>query len=411
MIKLTAPVPNFNDFEPFIAPIGFKESDNISEFGVDLRKKIKQLEPYRKTVVSHTGEPFALGIPLYAFTLNDSATSFPWVNGFSGRYLYGDSTGDIVYCGDSNYTTIPQGGGRTNRFVICYESLQYPNRYWTNNESMFIGNGMTSVLISAKIRQFYCNSSTCKYIFLGDKLATNMININLNSLSGCVGNLFMPYGYLNWGQWQINCSISSVSICSNPAFTTIPANMFSSCNNMTDVVVPPNVKTIGGVAFRSCAGLITLDHLGEITTLDQGALQNLPNVNTIIIPDTVAYIPGNCFYGNSNLRHVTLGTGCTSVDYWAFYITGWQNAASTSAFSITVRSAIPPTVPNPGYMTQGNGLLIVPYDLTIARAYYDNASWRYFWTYGAVDKVRTYDSNGTMYYVRWNGSNIVFQLT
>ena len=64
--------------------------------------------------------------------------------------------------------------------------------------------------------------------------------------------------------------------------------------NLTNVMIPNSVTSIGENAFNNCI------------------------LRSITIPDSVTSIENNAFYGCSSLTSVTIGNGVTSIGYMAF---------------------------------------------------------------------------------------------
>ena len=76
---------------------------------------------------------------------------------------------------------------------------------------------------------------------------------------------------------------------------SIPADTFFQCKNLTHVVIPDGVTTIGEYAFYGC-----------------------DNLTSVIIPDSVTRIGWNAFRNCKSLTDVTIGTGMTIIGEHAF---------------------------------------------------------------------------------------------
>jgi len=77
---------------------------------------------------------------------------------------------------------------------------------------------------------------------------------------------------------------------------------FYNYDNLTSIIIPNSVASIGYMTFYSC-----------------GKLEN------ITIPDSVASIGTQAFFNCTNLSNITIGNGITSIDMEAFHGTGYYN--------------------------------------------------------------------------------------
>ena len=81
--------------------------------------------------------------------------------------------------------------------------------------------------------------------------------------------------------------------------TTIPNNAFKNCTNLTRVVIPENVTTIGTSAFQGCSALSgTLSLPAELITIGQDAFHGCSSLTgSLVIPDKVTTIGTDAFNG------------------------------------------------------------------------------------------------------------------
>lgn len=117
--------------------------------------------------------------------------------------------------------------------------------------------------------------------------------------------------------------------------TSINDSGFNYCQDVKEVFIPNGVTSIGVRAFRSTS------------------------LTNIVLPDSVATIGNNAFYGCSSLSSITLSNGLTSVGSYCFYNcsslssvtfpSGVTNIGEvcfsrSSVSSITFTSLVPPTL-------------------------------------------------------------------
>ena len=96
--------------------------------------------------------------------------------------------------------------------------------------------------------------------------------------------------------------------------TTIGDSAFSS-NNLTSVVIPDSVTTIGNWAFES-NNLTSVTIGNSVTTIGNSAFY-FNNLTSIVIPNSVTTI-GNYVFWKNNLTSVTIGNSVTTIGGAAF---------------------------------------------------------------------------------------------
>ncbi len=134
--------------------------------------------------------------------------------------------------------------------------------------------------------------------------------------------------------------------------TSIGANAFSLCENLTKVIIPNSVTSIGNQAFTGCTGLeevnipIAVTRIGEqtfslckslkeiaipssITYIDNSAFDCCYSLTEITIPNTVTYIGSYVFSSCSSLEEVVLPSDMTNIPKGLF-----QQCTSLKEFTI-----------------------------------------------------------------------------
>lgn len=95
---------------------------------------------------------------------------------------------------------------------------------------------------------------------------------------------------------------------------------FRWCHNLKSVIIPDNVKYIGYGAFYGCQILDSVAFNAvncTSTTID--IFQSCPNLKTAVIGDNVLSIPANLFYDHDYLQSVTIGSNVKNIGDEAFY--------------------------------------------------------------------------------------------
>ncbi len=79
---------------------------------------------------------------------------------------------------------------------------------------------------------------------------------------------------------------------------------FSSCNGLTEITVPSNVKTVGYHTFYGCRALETITFEEGVTEIYDYALAQCDNLKSVTLPSTITSIGLRAFELNNNLTDV-----------------------------------------------------------------------------------------------------------
>ena len=195
-------------------------------------------------------------------------------------------------------------------------SITIPNSVTIISRGAFSGcNGLTSVFIFDL--EAWCNITFDYYsanpLYYAHHLFMNGAEIT---------DLVIPNNVTKIGKYAFDgCSFfTSVTIPKN--VTSIGQNAFSGCTALTSINIPNNVTSIGENAFSGCTDLPIIDgiryagtyaieavdkeettyKLRENTTwIGHSAFQGCKNLTYITIPNSVAYVCDNAFYGCTGL--------------------------------------------------------------------------------------------------------------
>lgn len=98
----------------------------------------------------------------------------------------------------------------------------------------------------------------------------------------------------------------------------IPANLCRVMRNLTGIVIPGNVKSIGEAAFEDCKGLTSLTIEGGVVDIGAYAFAYCEGLTELTLPGSIWYIGRNAFDGCSGVPSLTLPVSVQSIGTQAF---------------------------------------------------------------------------------------------
>lgn len=162
------------------------------------------------------------------------------------------------------------------------------------------------------------------------------------------GSLTIPSTYN--GKPITGIGNSAFSSCSDLTSVIIPSGVtkigdsaFSSCSNLTSVTIPNSVTSIGSSAFWGCKNLLSITIPDKVTRIESYTFEDCASLTSIIIPNSVTSIGDGAFDDCLSLSSVVVGTGVTTIGASAF--------AKCSRLSIIYWNAKKVSDLHPNYMT------------------------------------------------------------
>ena len=237
------------------------------------------------------------------YTSSDGNVVTPYnTNAFGASIVsntYGNGKGVITFDGDVTdigyyaYTscdsitsiTIPDSVTTIgyNAFAWCYSltSITIPDSVTTIGYNAFACcYGLTSVTIPDNVMTIENGAFVCCFgleEFMG-KFAED--NGRILVVDGVL-KAFAPAGIF---EYTIPDSV-----------TTIGADTFSSCSNLTSITIPDSVTTIEEYAFSGCYSLTSITIPDSVTTIGERAFRDCDSLTSVTIPDSVTAIGDGAF--------------------------------------------------------------------------------------------------------------------
>ena len=136
--------------------------------------------------------------------------------------------------------------------------------------------------------------------------------------------------------------------------TTIGNYALEVCLNLTDVIIPNGVETIGISVLYGCTALTSVTIPNSVTTIESGSFQSCSGLTSVTIPDSVTTIGNGSFQSCSGLTSVIIPRNVTSIGSQAFQSCG--NLQTITSLAMTAPSITSVTFK----YVKMNGTLYVP---------------------------------------------------
>ena len=149
-------------------------------------------------------------------------------------------------------------------------------------------------------------------------------------------NLVVPEGVTSIGERAFyGCSgLTELDLSNCTSLTSIESYAFYGCNGLTSIILPSSLTNIGDYAFSYCLGLNTLEYKGTLEqwlSINFGSswmgdtshtfIVNGEELTNLVVPEGVTSIGDYAFYGCSGLTELDLSncTSLTSIESYAFW--------------------------------------------------------------------------------------------
>lgn len=154
--------------------------------------------------------------------------------------------------------------------------------------------------------------------------------------------------------------------------TALENNVFSGCQQLQKVTLPPTLRTIGSSTFQNCTTLSEIVVPEAVTSIDNSAFNGCIALSSITLPETLTKIGSYAFSGCSALTELTIPS---SVEFFSY--STLQNCSSL--LTVKCKAIVPPLAT--GSFTDGMDLnhctlYIAPFTID---AYRDAQYWSEFY--------------------------------
>ena len=243
------------------------------------------------------------------------------------------SIGNSAFYGCSALTSVEIGNAVTSignyAFYYCsgLTSVEIPGSVTSIGDYAFSGcRGLTNVVIGKSVTSIGASAFKDCSRLTGIEIPASVTSIGDNAFFGCNGLTRVDISDI--AAW---CGISfGENFESSPLFyarrlyldgsevtdlvipnsvKSIGNNVFSSCNSLTSVIIGNSVKSIGNSAFNSCIEMKKLEIGNSVTSIGILAFAGCTGLTSIEIPGSVTEIGASAFYYCSGLTDFTFADG------------------------------------------------------------------------------------------------------
>ena len=108
---------------------------------------------------------------------------------------------------------------------------------------------------------------------------------------------------------------------------------FNGCTKLTNITIPKSVTSIGNSAFSGCESLTSIEIPNGVTSIGSYAFYECRSLTSLEIPNGVTSIGSHTFSSCTSLTSIEIPDGVTSIESWAF-------TDCTSLTSIEIPSSV-----------------------------------------------------------------------
>ncbi len=165
-----------------------------------------------------------------------------------------------------------------------------------------------------------CDKSVTYAVIPEEINGVKIIGIDFYAFYGCVNltRVIIPDSVTSIGSWAFTGCEALMGITIPKGVASIKGNTFDGCKNLANITIPSGVTSIGSSAFNECTNLTNITIPDSVTSIGGSAFRCCESLTNIIIPKNVTSIGGHAFYGCKGLTNITIPDSVVSIGSSAF---------------------------------------------------------------------------------------------
>ncbi len=232
-------------------------------------------------------------------------------------YIQGTVTGNITttFAEDHAYLT----------FATYNDGYQVTGMSDTSIENVTIPGSYKGKQVSSVSGRAFNNNKILKSVIVSEGVKTFEKGHYIGSgylgvFYGCsnLTNVILPSTMTSIGEGAFYSCIGLSSITLPNTLTSIEKTAFLGCNSLTNITFPSTLTSIGNSAFSGCSGLTEITLPSTLTSIGYGVFRDCSNLTSVTLPSTLTSIGDSAFSGCSSLTEITIPESVTSIGILAF---------------------------------------------------------------------------------------------
>ena len=209
---------------------------------------------------------------------------------------------------------IPDGVTSIGDYAVQYSNLStitFPDSITSIGQYAFQYSNLSQITIPASVQTigiyaFFNNISLTTIIFENNSNLTSIGNYAFASdpSTSSLTSINIPASVTSIGDYAFQYSnLSTITFDVNSLLTSIGDFAFGYSNNISEIIIPTSILTIGNNSFYSCASLenVQIDLTSNLIAIGGNAFDGT-NITSINIPASVQTIGNNAFNGLQNIQ-------------------------------------------------------------------------------------------------------------